>query len=71
VHPNPRGYDLIAKSFVDRIINSDTSILPDSLTRVPADTVDYLQLSGFTLLDRYIGELKIKFLVSRQGVFSR
>ena len=60
LHPNPAGYDLMALTFIEKIIDSNL------LEEAEGDNkrVDIKTLSGYTLLDELIGELKIQNIVS-------
>lgn len=60
LHPNPSGYMLIARAFVEAI--SKTNMLPKS-RMLPQPERGYLTAAGFTLLDQVIGDLKIEQLV--------
>ena len=60
LHPNPFGYMLIARGFVEAITKN--GLLPKS-RMLPQPEAGYLSAAGFTLLDQVIGDLKIEQLV--------
>jgi tetratricopeptide (TPR) repeat protein len=60
LHPNPSGYMLIARGFVEAV--AKTKLLPKS-KMLPQPDGAYLSSAGFTLLDQIIGDLKIQQLV--------
>jgi len=62
LHPNFRGYFLMAKAFARAIVEYDFFHLPASNADLPDN--DFLEISKVTILDRAIGDVKIQRLTS-------
>lgn len=62
LHPNFRGYFLMAKSFAKAII--EYNFIREKAENLEVTDDEFLDLSGVTILDRAIGDFKIQKLTS-------
>ena len=63
VHPNPRGYGLIARAFVEAMLENGSAGLEKKRLERSLSDEEYLKRAGYTRLDECIGEIKTARLV--------